>query len=333
MTARVVAIGGGHGLAATLAAVRTYATEITGVVSVADDGGSSGRLRKTFGIPAPGDLRRCLVALGDPSSPWCDFFEHRFDAGELQGHPLGNLLIAGLAGATGDFLSAVEEAGRLVGCAGRVLPATTVPVVLRAEVAGSPVEGQVNVSTAGCISSVSLLPADAPAPEAAIEAIARADQVVLGPGSLFTSVLAAAVVPDIASALAAGSADLIYVCNLRPQTPETDGFDVADHVAALAAHGLHPDVVLCHRGALPGGRTSVPVLERELAADGGLVHDPKLLGSALGGLARRRRQGGMGAQRAGRLRFDDRERADPRPQQLVDRKRSAQSAADVDRSS
>ncbi len=282
---RVVALGGGHGLAGTLTAVRSYASQVTAVVSVADDGGSSGRLRQAFSIPAPGDLRRCLVALGDPTSPWSGFFEHRFDAGELEGHALGNLVIAGLASALGDFSAALEEAGRLVGCAGRVLPASTIPVVLKAEAAGGPVEGQVNVSSAGRISAVSLVPPDAPAPPAAIASIAEADQIVLGPGSLFTSVLAAAIVPEVTEALAATSAQTVYVCNLRPQLPETDDFDVGAHVAALADHGVHPDVVLCHPGALARGDCAVEVVERPVAGASGLAHDPALLATALAGLA------------------------------------------------
>lgn len=281
---RVVAIGGGHGLAATLRAVRGYAGAVTAVVSVADDGGSSGRLRQAFDIPAPGDLRRCLVALGDPESAWAGYFEHRFDAGELEGHPLGNLVIAGLASATGDFITALEEAGRLVGCRGRVLPASTVPVVLKADAACGAVEGQVNVSSAGRISSVSLVPPDAPACAEAVEAIAEADQVVLGPGSLFTSVLAAAVVPAILDALATTTATRVYVCNLRPQLPETDGFDVGAHVDALLRHGIEPDVVLCQAAVLSVSDSRVPVVERHVADDAGTAHDPARLGPALAGL-------------------------------------------------
>ncbi|HEV2071528.1 MAG TPA: uridine diphosphate-N-acetylglucosamine-binding protein YvcK [Acidimicrobiales bacterium] len=281
---RVVAVGGGHGLSATLAAVRRYAGHVTAVVSVADDGGSSGRLRQAFAIPAPGDLRRCLVALGDPESAWAGYFEHRFDAGELEGHALGNLVIAALTSATGDFIAALDEAGRLVGCTGRVLPASTVPVVLKAQAACGSVEGQVNVSSAGSISSVSLVPPDAPAPEEAVAAIAAADQVVLGPGSLFTSVLAAALVPGIHAALADTSAVTTYVCNLRPQLPETDGFDVAAHVTALEVHGVRPDLVLCHPGALATGNVACPVVIREVATGSGLVHDPALLGAALADL-------------------------------------------------
>jgi len=138
-------------LAATLQAVRRFAGDVTAIVSVADDGGSSGRLRQALQISPPGDLRRCLVALGDADGLWAQAFEHRFDAGELEGHALGNLVIAGLAATTGDFISALQQAGRLVNAVGTVLPATTTPVVLKAEVGGAEVEGQMAVAmtTAG----------------------------------------------------------------------------------------------------------------------------------------------------------------------------------------
>jgi len=278
---KVVALGGGHGLAASLQAVRRYAGDITAVVSVADDGGSSGRLREAFGIAAPGDLRRCLVALADPSSVWSRVFEHRFEAGELEGHAVGNLVIAGLASALGDFNVALEEAGRLLGAVGRVLPATSVPVVLKAEAADGPVEGQVRVSSTSRISGVGLVPPDAAPPPAVLRAIAEADQVVIGPGSLFTSVLAVIAVPAIRLALAATEARTVYVANLRPQAPETAGFDVAAHVAALQSHGLTPDVVLRDPAGLPLGDIDVEWVDAPLAADGGTVHDPARLASAL----------------------------------------------------
>ena len=229
----MVAVGGGHGLAATLQAARRYAGDITAVVSVADDGGSSGRLRDAFGMPAPGDLRKCLVALSPEGSTWARAFEHRFDAGELSGHALGNLIIAGLLQATGDLTEALAEAGRLLDADGRVLPATTTPVVLKAQAAAGQVEGQTNVQHAARISTVGLVPPDAQPPPAALSAIAAADQVVIGPGSLFTSVLAAVVVPAITDALRQTGARKVYVANLRPQVPETAGYSVEDHVAAL----------------------------------------------------------------------------------------------------
>ncbi|MGH9154788.1 MAG: gluconeogenesis factor YvcK family protein [Acidimicrobiales bacterium] len=278
---RVVAIGGGHGLAATLGAARLYAGDICAVVSVADDGGSSGRLRDAFAIPAPGDLRRCLVALGDAGSVWGRAFEHRFDAGELEGHALGNLIIAGLAAAGGDFLGALDEAGRLVGAVGRVLPASSTPVVLKADANGGEVRGQVAVATAGRIASVSLVPPDAEAPPAAVAALAGADQIVLGPGSLFTSVLAAAIVPALRRAIAAAAAPTIYVCNLRPQDPETAGYDVAAHVDALRAHGVVPDMVLWDPVAIEPGTIGLPAVAADLSRPSGDGHDPGKLAGAL----------------------------------------------------
>ena len=274
-------------MAASLRAIRTYASEITAVVSVADDGGSSGRLRDELGIPAPGDLRKCLVALGDADSIWTQALEHRFDAGPLSGHPLGNLMIAGLTGATGDFTVALHEVGLLIGAVGRVLPATITPVVLKAEVSGREIEGQVKVAQSDHIATVSLVPADALTPKEVPEALAGADQIVIGPGSLFTSVLAAAIVPDVKAALAATSAQRVYVCNLLPQVPETSGFDVAAHVEALNAHGVVVDIVLCDPRAMALGVPTGRVVERDLARPNGLAHDPMLLAKALAELSDR----------------------------------------------
>jgi uncharacterized cofD-like protein len=281
-----VALGGGHGLAATLRAVRRYASDITAIVSVADDGGSSGRLRDAFGIQAPGDLRRCLVALGDPDSMWGRAFEYRFEAGELEGHALGNLIITGLAGATGDFAGALLEAGRLLGTQGVVLPATIGPVALKADVGGHEVVGQVRVQDAdGPISRVGLVPFDAQPPEAALVAIERADQVILGPGSLYTSVLAVTAVPALREALAARRGGRVYVCNLRPQLPESAGFDAAAHLRALRAHDVIVDVVVHDPTAMPAGSLDVPVVESPLARADGLAHDSVLLAAVLGQLA------------------------------------------------
>jgi uncharacterized cofD-like protein len=285
---RVVALGGGHGLAATLRAVRTYAADVTAIVSVADDGGSSGRLREAFGIPAPGDVRRCLVALGSPESLWGRAFEYRFEAGELEGHALGNLMITGLAAATGDFTTALREAGRLVGAVGRVFPATAGPVILKAEVAGHEVVGQVRVQDAdGPKSHVSFVPADAAPPVEALAAIKEADQVILGPGSLYTSVLAVAAVPALREALAARSGGRVYVCNLRPQLPETAGFDAAAHVAALRDHGILVDSVVHDPAGMPAGPLDLPVVRAAVARPNGAAHDSDLLGAVLAKLASR----------------------------------------------
>jgi uncharacterized cofD-like protein len=286
----VVALGGGHGLAASLQAARRYAGEVCAIVSVADDGGSSGRLRAAFGIPAPGDLRRCLVALADPGSPWTSAFEYRFAAGELEGHAFGNLVLAGLAEATGDFSLALLEAGRVLGAAGRVLPATTEAVILKAELrspdgnGGTSIVGQVAVQESAGVAGVSIVPADARPPDAALEALAAADQVVIGPGSLFTSVLAVVAVPALRDTLATTRGQKVYVCNLGPQHPETAGYDVAAHVDALRSHGLEVDVVLCHPGALPKGALDVPCVERPVARADLLAHDPVRLAAALSDL-------------------------------------------------
>lgn len=293
---RVVALGGGHGLSTTLRAVRRYAGQVTAVVSVADDGGSSGRLRQSFGIPAPGDLRRCLIALADPSSVWTEAFDHRFGAGELEGHAFGNLVITGLTEVMGDFVGAVGEAGRLLGVDAQVLPATSVPVALKAEVSGREVVGQMQVSDAdGPISRVSIVPPDAPSPAEAIRAIAEADQVVVGPGSLFTSVLASCVPHQICEALAARQGGVVYVCNLRPQVHETDGFTVGDHLDALRAHGVEVDAMIhdpdypaaagggVAGGGVAGGRTRL--VAARLVRDRGDGHDVLRLAQVLASLA------------------------------------------------
>lgn len=285
----MVAMGGGHGLAGTLQAVRRYAGAVTAIVSVADDGGSSGRLREALGIPPPGDLRKCLVALGDPTSAWAQALEYRFEVGELAGHALGNLVIAGLAATNGDYLAALDEVGRLVGAQGRALPATLGPVVLKAVTGEGEVNGQVAVGRSPSIARVSLVPEDPEPPAAALDAIAAADQVVIGPGSLYTSVLAVVAVPAIAAAVRAAQArtpggQVVYICNLREQRPETAGYDVGAHNAALVAHGVDPDVVLCDTAGLPLGQPASRTVDRSLAKPHGLAHDPARLAAALSDL-------------------------------------------------
>jgi uncharacterized cofD-like protein len=278
----VVAIGGGHGAAVTLRAARHYANRLTAVVSAADDGGSSGRLRDAMDMPAPGDLRRCLEALAPPSA-LADAFEHRFASGELEGHPLGNLLIAGLTETTGDFVGALHEVGLLLDAVGEVYPASSEPVTLRAEVQGQDraVEGQVAIMRAEGVRRVTLDPPEPSAPKAALDAVASADQVVIGPGSLYTSVLAALAVPALADAVEASSARTVYVANLAASEAETQGYDLADHVQALERHGIEVDLVVTHPGALARGQTSAEVVEAPVARANGLAHDPELLGGVL----------------------------------------------------
>jgi len=286
----IVAIGGGHGLAIALRAARRYAGSITAVVSVADDGGSSGRLRRDLGVPAPGDLRKALVALARPGTVWADVFEHRFDAGELGGHALGNLVLVGLEATMGDFVAALDEAGRLLGAAGRVLPATVEPVVLKAHAAGAEVRGQVAVANTVGIGRVQLVPADAAAPPEAVAAIGAADQVVLGPGSLFTSVLPVVCVPQLRMALAATAAQVVMVANVAPQAAETRGLDATDHLRVAREHGARVDVFLyATNGRLAADEDvirswGVEPVAAPVAGPDQLAHDPEQLATALGAL-------------------------------------------------
>jgi uncharacterized cofD-like protein len=278
----VVAVGGGHGTAVTLRAALVYGGKVTGVVSVADDGGSSGRLRELLDVVAVGDLRKCLVAVAEPGSALAAAFERRFTEGELAGHPLGNLLLAGLIGTLGDLEAAVDEAGRLLGARGRVLPATTASVVLCATGVGGSVRGQVAVGSHSLIERVELVGDDVRAPATVIEALLEADQIAIGPGSLFTSVLAAASVPGVTEAMHESRAQRVYVCNLRPQLPETEGFTVADHVDALTRHGVPVDLVIVdHDAPMSPGELGVDCLGAPLLGRNRLVHDPDLLAAAL----------------------------------------------------
>jgi uncharacterized cofD-like protein len=281
----VVALGGGHGTAVTLRAARRYAGLLTAVVSVADDGGSSGRLREILNVVALGDLRKCLVALAAEDSALALAFEHRFDEGELAGHALGNLILAGLVDATGDLVDGVRAAAELLGAGGDVLPATVERVVLKAESDHGQVAGQVAVSRAGHIRAVSLVPGDARPPELAVERILAADQIVIGPGSLFTSVLAAAAVGGIADAVSRSRAQRVYVCNLRPQQPETAGFDVAAHVDALNRHNVEVDVVIFDSSqGMSLGDLGISALDFHLTEGNALVHSPVRLAHALASL-------------------------------------------------
>jgi uncharacterized cofD-like protein len=286
--AHVVAIGGGHGLSRVLAALRRHDADLSAVVTVADDGGSSGRLRRELGVLPPGDLRMALLALAR-NEALADVLAHRFSAGALAPHALGNLLLVALAEqAGGDFLAALERAATLLDCAGRVLPATLDPVSLRARIAGRHVEGQVSVMHAGGpVEAIWLDPPDAMACEPAVEAVAAADVLVLGPGSLFTSVIAPLLVPGLAAAVAASPARTVYVANLRTQPGETSGMDLADHVDALRRFvpGLQVDDVVVHDGPEGFGRVvRADLVERRPDGSPGGGHDADRLAAALGPL-------------------------------------------------
>lgn len=283
----VAALGGGHGLAATLRAARTYAGTLTGIVSVGDDGGSSGRLRSEFGVAPPGDLRRCLSALATSDSLLARSLEHRFDDGTLRGHPIGNLLLTGLAMAAGDLQEAIDEVGRLIDAAGRVFPATEVPVTLIADSDQGTLAGQVTIERATGIRNLRFDPADPPVSPAAVEAVATADQILIGPGSLFTSVLATAVVPGIRCALNEASADRVFVANVANDKAEARGFGLVEHLEALAGHGVIVDVVVAPSGSVGTRPLPAPVVEADVAGPDGWGHDPERLGAVLVDLAPR----------------------------------------------
>ncbi len=286
---RVVAIGGGHGLSQTLLAARLYAGHVTAIVSVADNGGSSGRLRAELGIPAPGDIRRCLGALLPGPSALGEALEHRFSSGALEGHAFGNLLIAALAASMGDFGEGVAEAGRLLSAIGNVLPATECAVDLKAVSGSGDVEGQVSIMASEGVTRLSLVPPDPKAARGTVEALLSADQVVIGPGSLYTSIIAACCVPELRDAISSTTAQRVYVVNLREQVPETAGYDVADHVAALERHKIAVDVVVADPTALAIGdvQGGIRVVKAPVAGDRLVAHDPALLAQALSNLAGR----------------------------------------------
>jgi uncharacterized cofD-like protein len=269
----VVALGGGHGLAANLSALRTFVTDLTAVVTVADNGGSSGRLRRELGVLPPGDLRQALAALcrdDEWGRTWADVLQHRFEsAGELHRHAVGNLLIVALWELLDGHVEGLDWVGRLLGAQGRVLPMAGVPLDISAQVRGADpdrpddvetVRGQVEVaSTPGLVESVELVPADPPACPEAIDAVHAADWVILGPGSWYTSVLPHLLVPELQAALTKTGARRCVTLNLAPQLGETEGFSSSTYLEVLAVHApdLQIDVVLTD----PAGVADQPMLE------------------------------------------------------------------------
>lgn len=264
---KVVTVGGGHGLYVMLRALRRLDVDITAIVTVADDGGSSGRLRRDLpGILPPGDLRMALAALADEEGDGALLgrtFQHRFAGqGALTGHPVGNIVLVGLSEVLGDPVAALDAAARLLRARGRVLPMARQPLDLIADVVGldedptavRQIRGQVAVAaTPGVVQAVRLSPSDVHACPEALAAIAEADLITLGPGSWFTSVLPHLMVPELATAIATARAHRLVVLNLAPQPGETEGFSPEQHLDVLAAHapGLTIDTVLADRDAVP----------------------------------------------------------------------------------
>ncbi len=269
---RIVAIGGGTGLSSLLRGLKEHTSNLTAVVTVADDGGSSGVLRTELGIPAVGDIRNCIVALADAEPLMARLLQYRFPGSPamaspdreaailsrdaevgpagLAGHPVGNLLLAAMTAIQdGDFEEAVREVNRVLAVRGRVVPATPTALTLHARLTdGSQVDGQSRIMRTPNVESVWVTPDDVVASQDAVRAIAEADIIVLGPGSLFTSLLPVLLVPGIREAIAASPAMVVFACNVATQAGETGGFDLADHFDALDRHGAGhlPDVVLAN---------------------------------------------------------------------------------------
>lgn len=253
---RIVTIGGGHGLSTLLRGLKGHTRNLTAVVTVADDGGSSGRLRESFGILPPGDIRNCLAALSNDETLLKQLFQYRF-SGEpgLDGHSFGNLFISALSDITGSFEGAIAESGRALSVRGRVLPSTLHNVKLVADVRLPFVANEVRIEgesripeAAGRVRRVWLEPNDAPAFPPVIQAILNADMIIVGPGSLFTSILPNLLVNDLMAALRVSSALKIFVCNIATQAGETDSFSCYDHVRSLEEHVGEDlfDIVLCN---------------------------------------------------------------------------------------
>lgn len=298
---RAVAIGGGHGAARTLRALPRIADHVTAIVTVADDGGSSGRLRRDLHVLPPGDLRMALTSLArDPELARLVGF--RFPRGELAGHSLGNLmLVALLSLQDGDLIAALDRCAELLDVPGRVLPCTTTAVTLHATTADGGVTGQVAVAATPRLQRVWLEPSEASPAEGTAEAIETADLVVLGPGSLYTSLLPNLLVPGVAAALECAGGPVVFVSNLREQPGETEGMALEDHLTALRDHipNLHLDAIIAHEGPAPSGQGNpLRANAQQLAEhaeqvvltdllDGEDGHDPAKLAAILGTMLRR----------------------------------------------
>lgn len=306
-SARIAALGGGHGLYATLSAARRLTPHVTAIVTVADDGGSSGRLRSELDVVPPGDLRMALAALASDSPHgrlWATIIQHRFGGnGALAGHPIGNLLLAGIGEVLADPVAALDELGRILGVKGRVLPMCPLALQIEADVAGLEadprmsrvIRGQVAVATTpGKVRRVRLLPGDPPATRQAVDAIMAADLVVLGPGSWFTSVIPHVLVPGLLAALRSTLARRALVLNLDAEPGETAGFSAERHLHVLAQHapGFRVDEIIVDAARVPSERErsqlrrTAAALEAavnfyDVSRPGRPLHDPAKLADAL----------------------------------------------------
>jgi uncharacterized cofD-like protein len=233
---KIVAVGGGTGLSTLLRGLKTYSANITAVVTVADDGGSSGKLRRDFGVLPPGDIRNCIAALADEEKLLTELFQYRFSAGEgLEGHSFGNLFLTAMSDITGDLEQGIAASSKVLAIQGRVLPATLCHVDLWAEMAdGRTIRGESRITDAdGQIVKIGCIPENPPALPAVIRAIEEADFIIIGPGSLYTSVIPNLLVPEIAKAIDKSKVPCVYICNIMTQPGETTGYQVSDHIKAI----------------------------------------------------------------------------------------------------
>jgi uncharacterized cofD-like protein len=249
---KIVVVGGGTGLSTLLRGLKEYSSNITAIVTVADDGGSSGRLRREIGVLPPGDIRNCIAALADEEELLTELFQYRFEAGTgLVGHSFGNLFLTVMSEITGDLEQAVMASSKVLAISGKVLPATLSDVSLWAEMEdGRLIEGESNIPLAGGkIKNIGCMPANPPALPAAVKAIREAEYIIIGPGSLYTSIIPNLLVPEIRDAIAKADVPRIYVCNIMTQPGETEGYSVADHIQEIDRIGKQKlfDAVLVHR--------------------------------------------------------------------------------------
>ena len=327
----IVAVGGGTGLSTMLRGLKKYTRNLTAVVTVSDDGGGSGMLRRDIGMLPPGDIRHCMESLANTEPVMQQLLTYRFESGSLRGQCFGNLLLAALNGVTGSFEEAVRSMGEVLAISGRVVPVTTTDVRLTATFEnGAYVVGESNIfgfkKQQDCrIDHVSLLPEHPKALPAALDAIAEADLILLGPGSLYTSIIPNLLVDGVAEAIAASDAQKVYVCNIMTQDGETEGYTAADHLAALLRHGRGGLVERCLANSSPippelseryraeGAEAltvdreriaamGIKLIERPLASRRGdfARHDPDALASAILELYRERTvhiYGGAGSYR------------------------------------
>ncbi len=293
--AKIVVVGGGTGLSTLLRGLKEYSSNITAIVTVADDGGSSGRLRREIGVLPPGDIRNCIAALADEEELLTELFQYRFEAGDgLTGHSFGNLFLTAMSKITGDLEQAVIASSKVLAISGKVLPSTLSDVSLWAEMEdGRIIEGESNIPEAkGKIKTIGCMPANPPALPAAIRAIQQAEYIIIGPGSLYTSIIPNLLVPEIRNAIAKANVPRIYVCNIMTQPGETEGYSVADHIReidrvskvklfdAVLVHHKPPTTVSLQRYALENShpvyldRQEIAELNRRIVMANVMDEDP-----------------------------------------------------------